>query len=106
MKVGIIISTSDPETVFNALRLGNFAIGERDQVQVFLLGRGVELDTIDDKQYNIIEQVEIFLEKGGTILTCGTCLKMRKKENPEVCSLSTMKELYLLIQDADRVITF
>ena len=106
MKLGIIISTADPETVFNVFRLGNFAFSEGDQVQVFLLGKGVELDTIDDQHYNVMEQVRTFLENGGKILSCGTCLKLRNKETPEVCSLSTMKELYRLIQDTDRVVSF
>ena len=47
MKVGIIISTDEPETVFNDLRLGNLAINEGKQVNVFLLGYGVELDKIE-----------------------------------------------------------
>ncbi len=106
MKLGIISTTVNAETVFNALRLGNYAIIEGDQVQVFLLGKGVELDTIDDQQYNIKEQVNTLLDAGGKILACGTCLKLRKKETSEICSFSTMKELYLLIQDADRVVTF
>jgi hypothetical protein len=47
MKLGIIISTKEPETAFNALRLGNYALGQGDSVQVSLLGQGVELDQIE-----------------------------------------------------------
>ena len=35
MKLGIIISTSEPETVWNAYRLANFALNEKDNVKVF-----------------------------------------------------------------------
>ena len=40
MRLGIVISTTEPETVFNALRLGNYAAGQGDAVRVFLLGKG------------------------------------------------------------------
>ena len=106
MKLAIVISTSDPETAFNALRLGNFAAGEGDRVGVFLLGKGVELDQIDDAQFNVREQAQELLEAGGKILACGTCLKLRDSEGSEMCPLSTMGDLYELIRDAERVLTF
>ena len=106
MKLGIIISTADPETVFNALRLGNFAINEGEQVKVFLLGKGVKLDKIENGQFNIREQTEALLTAGGKIMTCGTCLKLHNSEGSDQCLLSTMKDLYQLIKDMDRVVTF
>jgi peroxiredoxin family protein len=36
MKVAIILSQADPEMVFNALRLANFALKAGDAVDVFL----------------------------------------------------------------------
>ena len=41
MKIGMIIYSNDPETVWNAFRFGNFAIGEGDSVKVFLLAKGL-----------------------------------------------------------------
>ena len=36
MKLGIVISSNDPETAWNASRLGNFALTQGDAVRVFL----------------------------------------------------------------------
>ena len=106
MKLGIVLSTTEPETVFNVLRLGNYAIGQGDSVRVFLLGKGVELDRIQDEKFNVSQQAEALLQAGGTIQACGTCLKLRQSEGSELCPISTMKDLYEIIRDSDRVITF
>jgi len=106
LKLGIIISTAEPETVFNALRLGHFAINEGDQVNVFLLGKGVELDQIKDNRFNVREQTETLLEAGGKIMACGTCLGRRNSEGSDMCPFSTMNDLYQLVKEADRVVTF
>ena len=58
MKLGIVLSTTEPETLFNALRLGNYAAGQGDSVRVFLLGKGVELDQIEDEKFNVRQQAE------------------------------------------------
>ncbi len=106
MKLGIVISTTEPETVFNALRLGNYAAGQGDAVRVFLLGKGVELDLIEDEKFNVRQQAESLLQAGGNILACGTCLKLRHSQGSELCPLSTMKDLYEIVRDCDRVLTF
>jgi len=49
VKIGIIIYSNDPETVWNAFRLGNYAIKEGDEVKAFLSGKGVESESIDMK---------------------------------------------------------
>jgi uncharacterized protein involved in oxidation of intracellular sulfur len=106
MKLAIVISTSEPETVFNALRLGNFAAQEGDEVGVFLLGQGVELDKIADGRFDVQGQAQALLNHQGRIMACGTCLKLRDSGGSELCPLSTMKDLYGLIRDADRVVSF
>lgn len=35
MKLGVIITQTDPETVFNALRLALYSLEQGDQVRVF-----------------------------------------------------------------------
>ncbi len=106
MKLGIVITNTEPETVFNVLRLANFAAKEGDQVGVFLLGKGVEMDRIEDGRFNVRELAEALLQAGGSILACGTCLKLRNSEGSELCPISTMKDLYQLIKSSDRVVTF
>jgi uncharacterized protein involved in oxidation of intracellular sulfur len=105
MKLAIIISTNEAETAFNALRLGCYALGQKDEVGVFLLGKGVEIDHIDAPNFPVRAQAEALLAAGGRILACGTCLKLRQSGGSEICPLSTMKDLYELVRDADRVVS-
>ena len=42
MNIGIVISQTDPETVWNAFRFANFSLGKQHDVRVFLIGKGVE----------------------------------------------------------------
>ena len=107
MKLGICIYSNDPETVWNALRFGNYSIKHfQDDVQVFLLGKGVEAETLDTKDFNVTDQMESLLASGGSIKACGTCLKLRQSEGSEVCPLSTMHDLHTLVAACDKVLTF
>jgi len=106
MKLAIVVSTNEAEAVFNAMRLGNYAAKEGDDVGVFLVGKGVELDRIEDDRFDVRAQAEAFLSESGRILACGTCLKLRESSGSDLCPLSTMKDLYELIRDADRVVSF
>jgi sulfur relay (sulfurtransferase) complex TusBCD TusD component (DsrE family) len=106
MKLGMVVSVAEPETVFNVLRLANFAAGQGDSVKVFLLGRGVELDQIEDARFDVHAQARTLLDAGGEILACGTCLKLRNSTGSELCPMSTMKDLYELVRDSDRLLTF
>jgi len=106
MKMGIVLSSTEPETVFNVFRLANYSSDQGDGVTVFLLGKGVELDQIEDAKFDVHEQARTFLGKNGKILACGTCLKIRNSGGSELCPISTMKDLYELVRDSDRVLTF
>lgn len=106
MKLALIVYSEDPETVWNVFRLGNYALKEKDQVTAFLLAKGVDADSLKADPFNVKEQMESFLENGGKVLACGTCLKLRQKPGSELCPLSTMKDLYELTRDSDRVLTF
>ena len=106
MKFGIIISSNDTETVWNAFRLGVFALKQKDAVKVFLLGKGVECESIDTEKFKVTEQIKLFIDNGGNILACGSCLKIRNSQGSETCPLSTMKDLYDIIKESDKVLTF
>jgi uncharacterized protein involved in oxidation of intracellular sulfur len=106
MKLGMVIYSADAETVWNAFRLGGFALGEGDSVKVFLLAKGVEAEGLDTEQFKVTEQMQSFVSAGGEILACGTCLKIRQSQGSELCPLSTMKDLHELVRDSDRVISF
>ena len=105
MKLGIVIYSNEPESVWNAFRLGVFALNKQDTVKVFLLAKGVECEAIDTAQFKVTEQMKLYIDKGGEILACGTCLKIRESGATEMCPLSTMEDLYNMISDSDKVIS-
>ena len=105
MKIGLIISSNDSETVWNAFRLANFSLTKKDTVKVFLLGKGVEAENIGTKEFNIKKQMKNFVSVGGQIFACGTCLKIRSTEGSDLCPVSAMNDLYEIIKEADKVIT-
>jgi uncharacterized protein involved in oxidation of intracellular sulfur len=105
MKLGIVLSTDEPETVWNAYRLANFALNEGDDVKVFLLAKGVESEAGSEK-YNVKEQLNQFVSKGGQISACGTCMRSRQIESRDTCPISSMKDLYQIVKESDKILTF
>lgn len=106
MKIGVIISSNDAETCWNALRFANFSLGQKDEVKVFLMGKGVEYQEVSVEKFNTIGQAEKFLQSGGKIYACGTCIKARSQEATEMCPISTMKDMHEIVKESDKVVTF
>ncbi len=105
MKLGIVVYSNDAESVWNAFRLGAFALKKGDQVRAFLLAKGVECESLDTEKFKVTEQMQAFVAAGGKILACGTCLKIRNSEGSALCPLSTMQDLHELIGESDKVIS-
>jgi len=105
MKLGIIITQTDPETVFNVLRLALYSLEQGDEVRIFLSGRGVEIDQIEDEKFNVKEAAQKVLDADGEFLACGACLKLRNSAGSELCPLSTLKDQYEIVRDSDRLVT-
>ena len=105
MKLGIIITQTDPETVFNTLRLALFSLEQGDEVRIFLSGRGVEIDRIEDSKFHVKELAQKVLDTGGQFQACGACLKLRDSNGSEICPLSTLKDHYEIVRDSDKLIT-
>ncbi len=106
MKIGIVISSNDAETSWNALRYANFALGEKDEVKIFFMGKGVEYQKIGTEKFNTVEQADKFLNSGGEIYACGSCIKSREQESSLMCPISTMKDMYDIVKESDKVVTF
>ena len=106
MNIGVIISSNDAETCWNALRYANFSLGQKDEVKIFFMGKGVEYQKVSTHKYNTVEQAEKFMQVGGKIYACGTCVKSREQESSEMCPISTMKDMYEIIKESERVVTF
>lgn len=111
MNIAIIIYSNDPETVWNAFRLANTSLAYDNQVNVFLLGKGVEAGLIGTLQFDIQEQIDLFRDSGGNMIGCGLCCESRKDEMPSLeeglkCEMGSMQQLYGLVAAADKVLTF
>lgn len=106
MHTGIVIYSNDSETVWNAFRLGAFCRTQGDDVSIFLLGKGVEAEQLDTANFKVTEQMRAFVDQGGEIQACGTCIEIRKQGASDICPVSTMQDLYQLINTCDRTLTF
>ena len=106
MKIGIVIYANDPETVWNAFRFGNFALAMGDEVRLFFLGVGVEFESLDTDKFSITEQQQTFCNDGGKIFACGTCLEIHGLQASEIYTVATLNDLYEIVTDNDKVITF
>ncbi|MBI5540473.1 MAG: DsrE family protein [Bacteroidia bacterium] len=105
-KIGLVISSNDPETVWNALRLANYSLGEKDTVSIFLLGKGVEITTMASKEFDVLIQLNDFINNGGKILACGTCMRSRNLEGSKTCPISSLSDLYDMVKKCDKTLTF
>jgi uncharacterized protein involved in oxidation of intracellular sulfur len=106
MKLGIVISQTDPETVWNAFRFGNFSLNKGHNVRTFLIGKGVECVEIVNKEFDVIEELNKYIDNKGQIFACGTCLVSRNKEGSPICPMSTMKDLMELVEESDKIVSF
>ena len=111
MKIVIIISTNDAETAWNALRFANVSTVYDNEVTVFLLGKGVEALSASTLTYDIQEQYDLYLESDSVMIGCGVCCDTRADEMPNLkeslkCDTGSMQQLYSLVAEADKVLTF
>ena len=106
MKIGIVISTNDPEAVWNAFRFGNEALNANHSAKVFLVNKGVEAEDVKNDMFNVKEQINLFIEAKGELFACGTCMKARLKESSTFCPIATLKDLLDIVEESDRILTF
>ncbi|HNW94413.1 MAG TPA: sulfur reduction protein DsrE [bacterium] len=106
MKLAIIIATRDTATAWQAVRLGSHALQQGDTVRVFLLGGGTHDDSCAAGEYDVTGEICRFAEAGGEVLVGGTGPVPQNVGAESVCPQATVSDLYALLRDADRVLTF
>jgi sulfur relay (sulfurtransferase) complex TusBCD TusD component (DsrE family) len=106
MKIGIIIQTKEYEKAWNAFRFAVTAKKQEHEVKLFLMGEAVECEGLTHEKYNVDEQLKAFINIGGEILACGTCLKSRQLDETDSCPMSTMIDCVNLVVWADKLVTF
>ena len=106
MKLGIIVYSGDSETVWNAFRFGNYSLAMGDEVRVFLFGKGVEYESLDTELFKVTEQWQTFIDTGGRIWACGTCLEIHQLKASETYTVATMNDVYEIVKESDKILTF
>jgi uncharacterized protein involved in oxidation of intracellular sulfur len=106
MRIGIVLSTDEPELAWNALRLAVRALGAGHGVQCFLLARGVRIEQIRHPDFDVQGQLQAYERAGGTIRSCTTCLEHRGMEGSAACPAGSMHDLLALVEQCDKVLTF
>jgi peroxiredoxin family protein len=104
--MGIVISSGDVETVWNALRLAIAAQSKGDTVVVFVISKAVDVFMNDTSKFDILKTSQQFIMKGGDIFTCATCAKMRHTENVQMCTITSIYDLYEIVKRSKKVVTF
>ena len=106
MKIGIILETKEFEKAWNAFRFAVTAKKTGHEVKLFLMGEAVECEGLTHEKYNVDAQLKNFVNAGGEILACGTCLKSRELDSTEACPISTMADCVNMVVWAEKTVTF
>lgn len=106
MKIGMIINSTDAETVFNAFRFAVFMAKKSDRVRVFLMGSGVKADVIGNETFDTKGQIQALLAAGGRLYGCGSCLKTHGLTASETRPASTMDDLYEIVRESERLFVY
>lgn len=107
MNVTVIISTNETEKVWNALRLTNTFLGAGHKVSIFLMSSGVEAEFLDHGHFAIQDNWKLLLERGGNVVSCGTCLQFRKLTGKiKFSQIGNLLDCATLVETADKVLNF
>ncbi len=88
------------------LSLWKFFPKEGDDVTVFLIAKGVECESLDAGKFVVTQQMRDFVDNGGKILACRVSLKSHQSEGSEMVPKSRMKDLYELVKESDKIVSF
>jgi len=108
VKIGILISTGDAETIWNAFRFANLCMNTdvSNEVSIFMHAKAVEYESCDSAEFNIKELAKTFVLSDGKLLACGKCLGFRGLEENEVCAKGSQKDLYEMVTTSDKLVCF
>jgi sulfur relay (sulfurtransferase) complex TusBCD TusD component (DsrE family) len=104
--LGIVLYTNDAETVWNALRLATYSQGKGDTVVIFLLGKGLDGFQTKDKNFDLEPLKDKFMGNGGQVIACATCAEQRKTDEISMCTIASLADLYQIVKQSKKVLTF
>lgn len=50
-------------------------------------------------------KAEKSIESEGKVYACGTCIKSREQKSSKMCPISTMKDMYEIVKESERIVT-
>lgn len=108
MKIGILISSGEPETLWNAFRFGVLCLNMdyENEVIIFLNAKATEYESADSEKFNLKELVKSFVLGGGRIIGCQKSMGMRGLEENDFCQKGGQKDLYEIMVKSDKFICF
>jgi uncharacterized protein involved in oxidation of intracellular sulfur len=68
MKIALIICQDVPEVIWNAFRLANMMLEGMEDVTIFLNGPSVKYESMNSKQFPLVELSKIFTLSEGALL--------------------------------------
>jgi uncharacterized protein involved in oxidation of intracellular sulfur len=60
VRVLLVISTDDGESIYNAMRLANVGVKKGDDVSVFMLGKGVLFEKSGTEAFDVMGEINQF----------------------------------------------
>jgi uncharacterized protein involved in oxidation of intracellular sulfur len=60
VRVLLIITTDDGESIYNAMRLGNVGVNKGDEISVFMLGKGVLFEKSGTEAFDVMGEINQF----------------------------------------------
>ncbi len=63
----LVITGNEMETIWQTLRLANFALSQGDTVRIYLTGKGVEMLKMGNAPVDVARKLEAFLKNGGQV---------------------------------------
>jgi len=106
-KLTIVIYSTNPETILDALELSHHALKEGDEVRVLLLGKGLEGQGLYAKgpETSVIHEMKRFVGDGGQLFAYSKYFSAGESWYAELCKLSGMSDMYKMIKESDTVVT-
>jgi len=65
----------------------------------------VEYQKISTDKFNTVERATKYIQNGGRIFACGTCIKSREQESSDMCPISILKDMCEIIKESDKTVT-
>ncbi len=100
------VGSGEHELGYNLLKMAIYTFAQSDDIPTSMLfmNSGVKLPAGDEEQ--VIENLQILIDRGTDVLVCGTCLNYYKiAEQLKIGIASNMYDIISAMQRADKVIT-